>query len=157
MTVKFTGNNVKLSETMHTKNKTKTHLWIHSLHLVFLQLKLHKIVNDVEKLRRDSLEVLVVVILDRQRGKDSVIDKCRAEISQHARRVLPWIFVKVLSYEVVKNCIAEELQSLVTIWRWKQDKPQFQQFACSLCHHRGRHKESFKAGKDFWCFQLCTS
>ncbi len=56
--------------------RNRTHLGVHALHLVLFQLKLHKVVNDVEKLRRDGLEVLVVVILDGQRGKDGVVDKC---------------------------------------------------------------------------------
>lgn len=81
--------------------ENRTHLRVHALHLVLLQLELHKVVDDVEKLGRDGLEVLVVVVLDGQRGKDGVVDECRAQVGQHARRVLPRVFIKVLCYEVV--------------------------------------------------------
>lgn len=81
--------------------RNTTHLRVHALHLVLLQLKLHKVVNDVEQLRRDGLEVLVVVVFDCQRGEDGVVDERRAQVGQHAWRVLPRVFVKVLCYEVV--------------------------------------------------------
>lgn len=54
---------------------TGTHLGVHALHLVLLQLKLHKVVDDVEKLGGNGLEVLVVVVLDSQRGEDGVVDE----------------------------------------------------------------------------------
>ena len=57
----------------------------------------------------------MVVVLDGQRGKDGVVDERRAQVGQHAGRVLPWVFVKVLGYEVVENCITKELKPLVTI------------------------------------------
>lgn len=55
----------------------------------------------MEKLRRDGLEVFVVVVLDGQRGKNGVVDERRAQVGQHAGGVLPRVFVKVLGYEVV--------------------------------------------------------
>lgn len=77
------------------------HLRIHSLHFILLQLKLHKIIDHVEQFGRDSFEVLVVIVLDSQGSKYGVVDKCRAQVGQHAWRVLPGIFIKVLCYEVV--------------------------------------------------------
>ena len=35
------------------------------------------------------LEVLLEVVLDRQRGEDGVVDQCAAQVSQRAGRVLP--------------------------------------------------------------------
>lgn len=71
------------------------------MHFVLLQLELHKVVDDVEQLGRHSLEVLVVVVLDGQGGEDSVVDECRAQVCEHAGRVLARVFIKVLRYEVV--------------------------------------------------------
>lgn len=97
--------------------RSTTYLGVHALHLILLQLKLHKVVDDAEKLGRDSLEVLVVVVLHSQRGKDCVIDQRWAQVCQHTGGMLPGVFVKVLGYEVVENCIAKKLEPLVTIWR----------------------------------------
>ena len=83
------------------KERERSHLRVHALHLVLLQLKLHKVVDDVEELGRDGLEVLVVVVLDGQGGEDGVVDQGRAQVGQHAGRVLPRVFIKVLRYEVV--------------------------------------------------------
>lgn len=78
-----------------------THLRIHSLHFVFLQLKLHKIVDHMEQFGRHGFEVLVVIVLDGQGSEYGVVDKRRTQVGQHARGVLPGVFVKVLSNEVV--------------------------------------------------------
>lgn len=77
------------------------HLRIHSLHFIFLQLKLHKIIDHVEQFRRNGFEVFVVIVLDSQGSKYGVVDKRRTQVGQHARGMLPGIFIKVLSYEVV--------------------------------------------------------
>lgn len=69
----------------------------------------------MEELGRHGLEVLVVVVLDGQRGEDGVVDQSRAQVGQDPRGVLPRVFVKVLGYEVVQNGISQELQALVTI------------------------------------------
>lgn len=92
-----------------------THLGVHALHLVLLQLELHEVVDDVEELGGDSFEVLVVVVLDRQRREDGVVDQRGPQVGQDARGVLPRVFVKVLGNEVVQNRISQELQALVTI------------------------------------------
>lgn len=92
-----------------------THLGVHALHLVLLQLELHEVVDDVEELGGDGFEVLVVVVLDRQRREDGVVDQRGPQVGQDARGVLPRVFVKVLGYEVVQNRISQELQALVTI------------------------------------------
>lgn len=92
-----------------------THLGVHALHLVLLQLELHEVVDDVEELGGDGFEVLVVVVLDRQRREDGVVDQRGPQVGQDTRGVLPRVFVKVLGYEVVQNRISQELQALVTI------------------------------------------
>lgn len=51
-----------------------TNLRIHSLHFVFLQLKLHKIVDHVEQFGRYRFEVLVVIVLDGQGSEYGVVD-----------------------------------------------------------------------------------
>lgn len=81
--------------------KNRTHLGVHALHLVLLQLELHKVVDDVEQLGRDGLEIFVVIVFNGQRGEDGVVDERRAQVRQHAGRVLARVFVKVLCYEVV--------------------------------------------------------
>lgn len=78
-----------------------THLRVHALHLVLLQLELHKVVDDVEQLWRDGLEELVIVVFHGERGEDGVVDERRAQVGQHSGRVLPRVFIKVLRYEVV--------------------------------------------------------
>ena len=71
------------------------------MHLVLLQLKLHKVVDDVEQLGGDGFEVLVVVVLHSQGGKDGVVDESRAQVGQNPGGVLSRVFIKVLRYEVV--------------------------------------------------------
>lgn len=78
------------------------------MHFVLLELKLHEIVDDMEELGRNGLKVLVVVILHSQRREDGIVDQSRAQVSQDPWGVLPWVFIKVLSYEVVQNCISQE-------------------------------------------------
>lgn len=56
----------------------RTHLGVHALHLVLLQLELHKVVDDVEQLGGDGLKELVVVVFNGERGEDSVVDERRA-------------------------------------------------------------------------------
>lgn len=96
-------------------HSSSTNLGVHALHLILLQLELHEVINDMEELRGDSFEVLVVVVLDRQRREDGVVDQCGPQVGQDARGVLPRVFVKVLGYEVVQDRISQELQALVTI------------------------------------------
>jgi len=50
------------SDTEHISS-TSTNLRIHSLHFILFHLKLHKVINNMKQFRRDSFEVLVVVIL----------------------------------------------------------------------------------------------
>ena len=92
------------------------HLGVHALHLILLQLELHKVVDDVEQFGRDGLEVLVVVVLDGQRGEDGVVDQGRAQVRQHTGGVLPRVLVEVLGDEVVEDGVAQELQPLVAVW-----------------------------------------
>ena len=49
---------------VHSLNSTN--LRVHSLHFILLKLKLHKVINNMKELRRDSFKVLVVVILHSQ-------------------------------------------------------------------------------------------
>ena len=49
----------------------------------FLFLPRDKLLYDLEELRRDRLEVLVEIPLDRQPREDVVIDEGRAQVCQH--------------------------------------------------------------------------
>lgn len=87
---------------------SSTNLGIHPLHFVLLKLKLHEVVDDVEELGGHRFEVLVVVVLHRQRREDGVVDQSRPQVRQDPWGVLPRVFVKVLGYEVVQNRIPQE-------------------------------------------------
>lgn len=78
------------------------------MHFVLLKLKLHEVVDDVEELGGHRFEVLVVVVLHRQRREDGVVDQSRPQVRQDPWGVLPRVFVKVLGYEVVQNRIPQE-------------------------------------------------
>lgn len=88
-----------------------SYFFINSDDVTVLLLPRDELVDDVKQLWRGRFEVFVEVPLDCERREDVVVDESRAQIGEHARRVLDRILEQVPSDDVIQDGVAEELES----------------------------------------------
>ena len=57
-------------------------------------------------------EVLVEAVFDAQRREDRVVDECRAQVGEHAGRVVALVVVQLTRDQKIEHRVAEEFEAL---------------------------------------------